>query len=267
MPTTLITWYFYGMAGLGGWALFLIVALGAMFYIWYDSLKRNLTVWGWRIGILILVGFILPSMLYRFTVTLAQFILYIGCITTGRPPDVCVNTLGSPPLAPYYEIIFYLGLLGGLLSIAIAVAYYINFQGVKGSSRQPKPWAPPVDMRPPVVIQPPVETPSVVPPPVMKKKVSAWLVSQDGHSYQLCVSETTIGRSIDNDICLSGDTTMSKEHAKIQEQNNHFRLIDLGSTNGTRVNGNWLRQPVMLQPNDEVQFGDHTVLRFVTTGS
>jgi hypothetical protein len=270
MPTTLITWYFYELWGLGGWVVFLLIALAAVFYIYYDSAKRNLSALGWRVGVLILMLLLIPSMLYRFSVTLDQFTDYVNCILGGNTPTECVNNFGAPPLAPYYEILFYLGLAGGLLALAVAVAYYINFQGMTGASSRPVAPPPP----PPYVYAPPPaqprrgyapEAPAAAPPRPRKQLAHAWLVAQDGKSYQLCAGETTIGRSSENDIYLTGDTTLSKQHAKIVEQNDHFRLIDLGSTNGTRVNGRWLRQPILLEPDDEVQFGDHTLMRFVTT--
>jgi pSer/pThr/pTyr-binding forkhead associated (FHA) protein len=105
-----------------------------------------------------------------------------------------------------------------------------------------------------------------MPPPLPQQPpAQAWLASRDGRTYQLYRGETLIGRSADNHIYITDDTTVSKVHAKIVEQNNHFRLYDLGSTNGTRVNGQWVRQPVLLQSNDEIQLGDRTVFRFIKT--
>jgi len=91
------------------------------------------------------------------------------------------------------------------------------------------------------------------------------MVSQDGHSYQLNQGTTTIGTSAKNDIAIDKDSTVSRGHAKIVEQNNHFRLHDLGSTNGTRVNKKVVREPVLLAANDQIQFGDNTVFTFVTS--
>ena len=95
-------------------------------------------------------------------------------------------------------------------------------------------------------------------------KVHAWLVSSTGN-HQLNQGVTTIGRTAKNDIVLTDDTTMSREHAKIIEQNGHFRLIDLGSQNGTRVNGRLVREQVILEPDDEIRFGDNMVVHFVTS--
>ena len=76
---------------------------------------------------------------------------------------------------------------------------------------------------------------------------------------------TIIGRGSSCDIRFTNDVTLSREHVKIVEKNGYFRIIDLGSTNGTRLNGNRLRQPELLDADDEIQLGDNTVVRFVTS--
>jgi len=45
----------------------------------------------------------------------------------------------------------------------------------------------------------------------------------------------TIGRSSDNDVVLR-DFSVSRHHAKVEEGDKAFRIVDLGSTNGIRVN-------------------------------
>jgi hypothetical protein len=123
---------------------------------------------------------------------------------------------------------------------------------------------------PPVVVQPqqPVQAPPstpvrAAPQAPTKPKAQAWLTAPDGRNYQLNLGTTTIGKHSRNDIQISGDPTVSRDHAKIQEQNGHFRIHDLASKNGTRVNGRLVRQPVLLEADDQVQFGDNTILRFV----
>lgn len=68
---------------------------------------------------------------------------------------------------------------------------------------------------------------------------------------------TTVGRALDNDIVLdSGD--VSRHHARFEYVNDGMRLLDLQSTNGTRVNGKRIQsQPV--RPGDEVTFGTLSV--------
>lgn len=47
----------------------------------------------------------------------------------------------------------------------------------------------------------------------------------------------SIGRAQDNAVCLEGDANVSKYHAVIETQGDELWLSDLGSTNGTTVNG------------------------------
>jgi predicted component of type VI protein secretion system len=63
----------------------------------------------------------------------------------------------------------------------------------------------------------------------------------------------TIGREISNVIALN-DESVSRYHAKIQEDNGKIILTDLGSTNGTRINGHPIQLKV-LKPGDQVHIG------------
>lgn len=92
----------------------------------------------------------------------------------------------------------------------------------------------------------------------------AWLAARDGRSYQLLHGETSIGRSSDNDIRID-NARVSKHHAKIIERNSHFTIVDLGSTNGTWLNGKLVRDPKLLHTNDEIRFGDSYKTSFVTS--
>ncbi len=57
-----------------------------------------------------------------------------------------------------------------------------------------------------------------------------------GHSYQDLELPITVGREEGNDIQLN-DERISRFHAKIQLDHDRMVLTDLGSTNGTKVNG------------------------------
>jgi DNA-binding SARP family transcriptional activator len=70
---------------------------------------------------------------------------------------------------------------------------------------------------------------------------------------------TTIGRRADRDVVLD-DTQSSRLHAEIRVGPSGFTLVDLGSTNGTSVNGDRVREHV-LRPGDEIVIGQ-TRLRF-----
>lgn len=75
-----------------------------------------------------------------------------------------------------------------------------------------------------------------------------------GEEFTLSEVENTIGRTDDNFILLS-DPSISRQHAVIRHQNDQYLLDDLGSSNGTRVNGDEVVQPESLEPGDIVEFG------------
>ena len=67
-----------------------------------------------------------------------------------------------------------------------------------------------------------------------------------------------VGRSSDLDMVLVEDM-VSRKHARITMQQEQIWIEDLGSTNGTFVNGDKLTQAMMLKKGDRVKIGE-TVL-------
>jgi hypothetical protein len=72
----------------------------------------------------------------------------------------------------------------------------------------------------------------------------------------------SLGREADNQIQLA-DERASRHHARIERMGEGFRILDLGSSNGTFLNGVRLAGPTPLDPGDQVQIGD---VRFVVQG-
>lgn len=64
---------------------------------------------------------------------------------------------------------------------------------------------------------------------------------------------TSIGRSLQNDIVVD-IPEVSRNHARIEYQNDHFSLVDLGSTNGTMVNGKRI-QSAQITEHDDIRLG------------
>ena len=71
----------------------------------------------------------------------------------------------------------------------------------------------------------------------------------------------TVGRGEQNDVELEGDEFASAEHARFDPRRDGVWVTDVGSTNGTYVNGARIQRPRKLAPGDVVRIGE-TDLRF-----
>jgi len=76
----------------------------------------------------------------------------------------------------------------------------------------------------------------------------------------------TIGRSDDCDIILS-DRHVSRHHARISWIDGRYFVEDLGSKNGTYVNGREVTAPQVLEDGDEIQIALRFKLAFVDAGA
>lgn len=72
-------------------------------------------------------------------------------------------------------------------------------------------------------------------------------------AYELSEDLITIGRAPDNMVVID-DPSVSSRHAQLELNADTYRLKDLGSTNGTRVNGTPITESV-LRFDDRVRFG------------
>jgi pSer/pThr/pTyr-binding forkhead associated (FHA) protein len=78
-----------------------------------------------------------------------------------------------------------------------------------------------------------------------------------GNSYKLKDNQLTFGRNMTSDVILDTDRFTSREHAKIVKENNEYTLIDLGSTNGTYLNGQKISEPMKLNRGDIIRIGSN----------
>jgi hypothetical protein len=81
----------------------------------------------------------------------------------------------------------------------------------------------------------------------------------DGRRLVIGEEPIAIGRLPDCDIVLN-DPNVSRRHAEVRRRGNDFVVVDLGSTNGTKVNGDGVKQR-RLADGDEISVGN-TTLRF-----
>ncbi len=76
-----------------------------------------------------------------------------------------------------------------------------------------------------------------------------------GEEFVLSEVENTIGRTDENFILLS-DSSISRHHAKIYRHGDQYQVQDLGSSNGSTLNGKPLKAPAALKTNDQIKFGN-----------
>jgi hypothetical protein len=77
-------------------------------------------------------------------------------------------------------------------------------------------------------------------------------------------SPVVIGRLTSNDVVLS-DPNVSRQHAELRRDSGRWSLVDLGSTNGTTVNGKLAKEQA-LSDGDRLGFGTSELI-FQTSGS
>jgi predicted component of type VI protein secretion system len=100
-------------------------------------------------------------------------------------------------------------------------------------------------------------------------EVAACLILRYGKTnhpeYILTDRPITLGREAINDVVL-GDPEISRRHARIFYQDGTYYLEDLGSTNGTFINGRRVHAPSPLQDEDMLEFGESIRLQFFRSG-
>ena len=75
----------------------------------------------------------------------------------------------------------------------------------------------------------------------------------DGRRIEIGETPLVIGRMPECDVALS-DPNVSRRHAEVRRQGTGFVVVDLGSTNGTRVNGAQVKER-LLNNGDEITVG------------
>jgi pSer/pThr/pTyr-binding forkhead associated (FHA) protein len=79
-------------------------------------------------------------------------------------------------------------------------------------------------------------------------------VGRHGESYPL-TEEVSVGRAPGCGVVLDDDTFVSQVHARLFRRGRETYVEDLGSTNGTFVNGERITDVTQLRRGDRVQFG------------
>jgi len=80
-----------------------------------------------------------------------------------------------------------------------------------------------------------------------------------GMAFDLTKEVTLLGRDVTNDISL-GDAEVSRQHARLTRTPGGIVVEDLGSTNGTFINGERLVAPRVMAMGDLLGFGETVTL-------
>lgn len=153
----------------------------------------------------------------------------------------------------------------GMLGLGV-VLFVMVFWGRK-QRRSPRP-APAAPSR----VAPPPPAPQPSPPPTASHWQGETVVTPSVRPAELTVEEgpdagqhfslrpnTRLGRAADNDVVLQ-DLQVSRHHAIISFSGSQWTIADLGSANGTRVNGVRIDQPRPLQPGDVIVLGSNQMI-------
>ncbi|MBM3150860.1 MAG: FHA domain-containing protein [Chloroflexi bacterium] len=82
-----------------------------------------------------------------------------------------------------------------------------------------------------------------------------------GRTYPLEVNEAVIGRDTANFISIN-DAEVSRKHAKLTRLDQGYAIEDLGSTNGTFINGQRIVARHALRPGDLISLGENITMNY-----
>ena len=80
------------------------------------------------------------------------------------------------------------------------------------------------------------------------------LLTIDGRRVVMGPQGGTIGRGRQADVVLN-DPNVSRQHAEIRPRGGSWVITDLGSTNGSQLNGRRIEGTEVLRPGDEIELG------------
>jgi hypothetical protein len=153
----------------------------------------------------------------------------------------------------------YLWISIGILGAIVIIMLLVNVAGKKGkasSTEENEEEVSTITAKETAAKQAPLEKIQVQTAPVIPVKPSGpvVLVSLGGRTNTYPLSnETKIGRLETNDIVIN-EQTVTKNHAIIRIDNSKIEIEDLGSTNGTFVNGERIRK-MELRHGDKIKLG------------
>jgi hypothetical protein len=261
--------------------LALVLALAAIFWVFFDSQRRGVDATLWKVIAVVSVILIIPSVILAIQV-LTRSSLFPGLVQAATP-------------------LAWLGIIGGLAALVTLFAYSLGL-GVGASAHvcptcgqvldsswdrcpycepssipaavAPEFSAPP----PPPAQQPPIVETYPIPEPGPVNQVAelempgaaktefmvrvlpqlAWLIQlsgiRTGKDFRLG-EVTNIGREASQNDIVVEDQKVGRQHARIRLVDDDFVLHDLASLNKTYVNGEEILKQV-LTDGDKIRFAD-----------
>lgn len=218
-----------------------------------------------------------------FAMSLPEPVQTIGTPPSGTGTEASAGAAPpkeSPGPSPFGKI---MGWLFGLLAVGgVGVAAWLLYQknpervadklkdlGVQipdpnaMPDAAPAPVAAPVKPEPPpkIILDPSAQDPvATASTPIMAPAASlptgeARLVAESGDELPLDDGVLTVGRDVGLGLSLATESTVSRRHAEIEKAGSRVVVRDLGSTNGTYVNGLKVQGEHEVRRGDVVQFG------------
>ena len=86
-----------------------------------------------------------------------------------------------------------------------------------------------------------------------------FLTDPNGHEHHLPLANAIIGRAIECDVVIASKS-VSREHTRIRKEGRRWFVDDLGSTNGTYLNGERVTSSLSLLDGDTLKVGDVTFI-------
>ncbi|MCH7480644.1 MAG: FHA domain-containing protein [Chloroflexi bacterium] len=86
-----------------------------------------------------------------------------------------------------------------------------------------------------------------------------------GKVFALSTNEVVLGRDIDNEVVIN-DAEISRRHTRLLIQEGGYVVEDLGSTNGTFVNGQKITGSHVLEPGQTIRLGENVTLSYEIAG-
>ena len=125
-----------------------------------------------------------------------------------------------------------------------------------GGDAAPPPEQPLVEPAPTIVYRTPVAVAELAPAPEPERELVTLTVA--GRAHDVTTPRVVLGRSRECDVPIS-DLNVSRRHAELRQEGGSYWIVDLGSMNGTLVNGRRVERE-QLRDGDRITLGESVVV-------